>query len=186
MAQHRNANLFLNLHLFRRLRSSQLLVPRGNYVHLTNPRYQGVMGGVNAAPYFVTEVGTGTPNGNVTKTATQGGIVSIYYWGCTFGCFVGGWAADRIVRINGIFYACFFAVIEGALQAATQCLDFILIAGVITGTGTGPLTGNTPLLISEVSASDYRGGFLGYVSIINYLGISVAYWLSFGLAFMNN
>jgi hypothetical protein len=41
-------------------------------------------------------------------------------------------------------------------------------------------------LISEVSASDHRGGFLGYVFIANYLGISVAYWLSFGLSFVNN
>lgn len=46
--------------------------------------------------------------------------------------------------------------------------------------------GITPVLISEVSASDHHGGFLGYVFIANYLGISVAYWLSFGLSFVNN
>jgi Sugar (and other) transporter len=48
------------------------------------------------------------------------------------------------------------------------------------------LTGITPVLVSEVSASHRRGGFLGYVFIANYLDISVAYWLSFGLAFVNN
>lgn len=36
------------------------------------------------------------------------------------------------------------------------------------------------LLIVEI------GGYLGYVFIANYLGISVAYWLSFGLSFVNN
>ena len=38
---------------------------------------QGVMGGVNAAPNYVTEVGIGLPDGTVTNTVHQGGIVSI-------------------------------------------------------------------------------------------------------------
>jgi MFS family permease len=46
---------------------------------------------------------------------------------------------------------------------------------VVTGFGTGALTGITPVLISEVSAPNHRGGFLGYVFIANYLSISVAY-----------
>lgn len=37
-----------------------------------------------------------------------------------------------------------------------------------------------------MSSADHRGGFLGYVFIANYLGISVAYWISFGLAFVDN
>lgn len=77
-------------------------------------------------------------------------------------------------------------MVGGALQAATQSSDFILIARVITGLGTGALTGITPVLVSETSSASHRGGFLGYVFIANYLGISVAYWLSFGLAFINN
>ena len=145
------------------------------------------MGGVNAAPDYVREVGIGEyPSGTVTKTTTQGGIVSIYYLGAIVGCFVGGWVADRIGRINGIFFAAMFALVGGALQSATQSLDFILVARVVTGLGTGALTGITPVLISEVSASDHRGGFLGYVFIANYLGISIAYWLSFGLSFVDN
>ena len=62
---------------------------------------QGVMGGVNSSPRYVTEVGIGLPDGTVTDTVHQGGIVSVYYIGCIFGCFAGGWAADRIGRING-------------------------------------------------------------------------------------
>lgn len=66
---------------------------------------QGVMGGVNAAPYYVTEVGIGEPDGTVTDTLHQGGIVSVYYLGCIFGSFAGGWAADRIGRINGYVFS---------------------------------------------------------------------------------
>ncbi|KAF4313524.1 Sugar/inositol transporter [Botryosphaeria dothidea] len=147
---------------------------------------QGVMGGVNAAPRYVEKVGIGLPNGQVTDEVHQGGIVSIYYLGCIVGCFAGGWAADRIGRVNGLFIGSIFALIGGALQAATQSSDFILVARVVTGLGTGALTGITPVLVSETSTASHRGGFLGYVFIANYLGISVAYWLSFGLAFINN
>ena len=112
---------------------------------------QGVMGGVNASPNYVTEVKIGLPNGTVTNTTKQGGIVSIvsreysacnmeskpeadhslkYYLGAIVGCFVGGWAADRIGRINGLFYGAIFALVGGALQAATQGSDFILAVGL--------------------------------------------------------
>ena len=164
---------------------------------------QGVMGGVNASPDYVQEVGIGLPDGTVTNETEQGGIVSVYYLGCIVGCFVGGWAADRIGRINGLFLSAVFAVIGGALQAATQSADFIIVSRVVTGLGTGgkrskslrkrhankeitALTGITPVLVSEVSDASHRGSFLGYVFIANYLGISVAYWLSFGLAFVDN
>lgn len=99
---------------------------------------------------------------------------------------MGGWLADRIGRINGLFYAAGVCLVGGALQAATQSDTFILCARTLTGIGTGALTGITPVLVSEVSSAEHRGGRLGYVFIANYLGISVAYWLSFGLAFVNN
>lgn len=53
------------------------------------------------------------------------------------GCFVGGWAADSIGRINGIFYSAIVALVGGALQSAAQGADFIIVARVITGLGTG-------------------------------------------------
>lgn len=76
-------------------------------------------------------------------------------------------------------------MVGGALQAATQSSDFIIVARVVTGIGTGALTGITPVLVAETSTAKQRGGFLGYVFIANYFGISVAYWLSFGLAFID-
>ncbi|GAA5908230.1 uncharacterized protein JCM6883_004316 [Sporobolomyces salmoneus] len=148
---------------------------------------QGVMGGVNASPDYVREVGIGEyPSGRVTDEVHQGGIVSIYYLGCIVGCFVGGWAADKWGRINGIMGASAFAMVGGALQAAAQSSDFMLISRVVTGFGTGALTGIVPVYCSEVSGASHRGAFLGYVFIANYLGISVAYWLAFGLEFIDS
>jgi MFS family permease len=91
------------------------------------------------------------------------------------GAFVGGWIADRVGRINGVFLAAIFSLVGGALQAATQSLDFILVTRVVTGLGTGALTAIVPVYIAEVSSAGHRGGFLGYVFIANYLGISLAY-----------
>jgi MFS family permease len=59
------------------------------------------MGGVNSAPRYVQKVGIGNADGKITDTLHEGGIVSIYYLGCIFGCFAGGYLADRIGRING-------------------------------------------------------------------------------------
>lgn len=95
------------------------------------------MGGVNDSPLYVVEVGIGKPDGTVTDTTHQGGIVSIYYLGAIFGCFAGGWMADRVGRINGMLMGSVVACVGGALQAAAQSSDFMLVARVITGIGTG-------------------------------------------------
>ncbi|OQE88390.1 hypothetical protein PENNAL_c0017G07531 [Penicillium nalgiovense] len=87
---------------------------------------QGVMGGVNSSPKYVTEVGIGKADGTVTDTTHQGGIVSIYYLGAIFGCFAGGWLADRVGRINGLLAGSLFALVGGALQAGAQNSDFML------------------------------------------------------------
>jgi len=60
------------------------------------------------------------------------------------------------------------------------------VARVVTGLGTGALTSSTPVYTAEVSSAGHRGDFLGYVFIANHLGISVTYWLDFGLSFVDN
>jgi len=98
---------------------------------------QGVMGGVNASPRYVEEVGIGKPDGTVTDVTHQGGIVCVYYLGAIFGCFAGGYLADRIGRINGLQLGAIFALIGGALQSAAQSSNFMICARVLTGIGTG-------------------------------------------------
>jgi hypothetical protein len=66
------------------------------------------------------------------------------------------------------------------LSASHQILQLILTTLVQA------LVGITPVLVSEISKSDHRGSFLGYVFIANYLGISLAYWIDFGLAFVQD
>ncbi|KAJ5149529.1 hypothetical protein N7448_001107 [Penicillium atrosanguineum] len=175
--------------LWRRLSSRQLnvVIQTFSLISIFFEGYdQGVMGGVNASPTYVTLVGIGKHDGTVTDTTREGGIVSVYYLGAIFGCFAGGWLADRVGRINGLLAGSWFALVGGALQSAAQNAKFMICARVVTGIGTGALTGIAPVLVSETSAANHRGGFLGYVFIANYLGIAVAYWLSFGLSFVHD
>lgn len=90
--------------MWKRLSSTQLNIAIQTFLLISiffEGYDQGVMGGVNDSPLYVVEVGIGNADGKVTDTLHQGGIVSIYYLGCIFGCFAGGWLADRIGRING-------------------------------------------------------------------------------------
>lgn len=189
--QHSKANLAMlprhDAPLWTRLSPRQLamLIQAFSLIAIFFEGYdQGVMGGVNASPDYIKTVGIGNAQGVVTNTLHQGGIVSCYYLGAIVGCFAGGYLADRIGRVNGVFWGALFALIGGALQSATQSSTFIIVARVVTGLGTGALTGIVPVWCSEVSDAHSRGAFLGYVFIANYLGISVAYWLDFGLSFV--
>jgi MFS family permease len=78
-----------------------------------------------------------------------------------------GWLADRIGRINGTLIGAIFALVGGALQAASTSADFILVARVVTGLGTGALTAIIPVYVAETSTSTGRGKFLGLVFIAN-------------------
>ena len=86
---------------------------------------------------IIIKAGIGTPDGKTTNTTHQVGMISMYYLGAIMGSFAGGWLADRIGRINGHSYASMFALVGGALQAATRGSNFILVARVVTGLGTG-------------------------------------------------
>jgi MFS family permease len=87
---------------------------------------QGVMGGVNSSPRYVQEVGIGTSDGHITDTLHEGGIVSIYYLGCIVGCFIGGWLADRIGRINGL------VALEQFLSCVNFQLTFLVFGSVLS------------------------------------------------------
>jgi len=91
------------------------------------------------APNYVVEVAIGSSQMERSQILPIKGVSSsIYYLSAAIvGAFVGGWIADRIGRINGVFLAAIFALAGGALQAATQSSDFILVARVVTGLGTG-------------------------------------------------
>ena len=113
-------------------------------------------------------------------------IISIYYLGALVGCFIGGWVADRYGRARGIFIGCLWCILGAALQSAAQNMNWMLCARVITGIGTGHLNSIVPAFAGEIATTRHRGAAIVLVFIANYVGITVAYWLEFGLRYYSN
>ncbi|ESZ92908.1 MFS sugar transporter [Sclerotinia borealis F-4128] len=164
------------------------------------------MGGVSASPSYIHTVSIGSPstksinltnstNSPSTTSTTSpvvpnphklGLIISIYYLGSIIGAFLLGQLADHIGRINATCIAASLALAGGTLQSSAHNAAWIMGARVVTGMGTGGLMAAVPVYIAEISPASHRGGFLGYVFVANYLGISIAYWLDFGLAYIDH
>ncbi|BFZ65358.1 hypothetical protein YB2330_006524 [Saitoella coloradoensis] len=148
---------------------------------------QGVMAGVNESPDYIRLMNLGpgiignlvSPN-NVIK---QGGIVAIYYLGSIVGGLWGGGLSDKYGRIFGIMFGVFWSVLGGALQAGAMNINWMLCARLITGIGTGFLNCIIPSYTAETSEAKSRGGAISTVFLANYTGITIAYWLAFGVSF---
>lgn len=97
---------------------------------------QGVMGFVNSSAGYIETVGIGS-NGVVTQTTKQGALVAVYYFGAMFGCFFGGWFGDKYGRKNAVVLGSMFALLGGALQAASRNTNMTVCGRVICGVGIG-------------------------------------------------
>ena len=97
---------------------------------------QGVMGAVNGTPGYINTVNIGA-DGQVTNTTKQGGLVSVYYFGAIFGCFISGFIGDRFGRRIAVALGSALAIVGGALQAGSQSANMTIVARTVTGLGIG-------------------------------------------------
>src|SRR5690242_18718828 len=141
---------------------------------------QGVLGTVSGTPGFIemADIGTG---GVVTNSTKQGGLAAAYYFGALFGAFIGGWVGDRYGRKVGVFLGAWQGVIGGALQAGSINADMFICARVLTGLGMGFVMAIVPPWISELSQAHDRGSNFSFIFIANFLGITIANWINFGV-----
>ncbi|KAJ6009428.1 hypothetical protein N7522_004444 [Penicillium canescens] len=150
---------------------------------------QGMMGGVNDSQAYVNRMGLGyVENGSVTVTNTllQGGIVSVYYLGTLVGCFIGGYVSDRYGRIKSLSFGAVWGIIGAALQCTAMNPSWMIVSRLINGIGTGILNATVPVYGSELADYESRGQFIAMEFTLNIVGVVVAYWLGFGLSFIDN
>ncbi|KAI3320367.1 general substrate transporter [Xylariaceae sp. AK1471] len=152
---------------------------------------QGVMGGVNNAKHYIDLMGFGyvdekTGNPVVTNSLLQGGIVSVYYLGTLFGCLFGGWIGDKIGRIKTIAVGAGWAIFGAALQSSAMNHNWMIGARAVNGIGTGILNAVVPVWATETAEHTSRGQFIAIEFTLNIFGVVVAYWLEFGLSFIDN
>ncbi|KAK2739396.1 hypothetical protein FQN55_009469 [Onygenales sp. PD_40] len=151
---------------------------------------QGMMGGVNNAKDYIDLMGFGHTEGPdhspvVTDSLLQGGIVSVYYLGTLVGAFFGGWIGDRVGRIKSIAVGSVWAIFGAALQCSAQNHIWMIFARLINGVGTGILNAIVPVWATETSEHKSRGQFIAIEFTLNIFGVVVAYWLEFGLAYVD-
>ncbi|RSM14882.1 hypothetical protein CEP52_001041 [Fusarium oligoseptatum] len=143
---------------------------------------QGMMGGVNNAKHYIDLMGFGyvdeeTGDPVVTDSLLQGGIVSVYYLGTLFGCLLGGWVGDKIGRIKTIALGSVWAIIGAALQCSAQNANWMICSRAVNGIGTG--------ILNAIVPHTSRGQFIAIEFTLNIFGVVVAYWLEFGLSFID-
>jgi len=147
---------------------------------------QGVMSGVNISPSYINEMKLGNGStGTVTRPQKEGGIVAIYYLGTLIGALTIGALSDRIGRNYAVIFAGFWGLLGQSLQVAAQNTPWMLCARVIAGIGTGGISAVIPVWSSELVAHDARGMVIAFEMVVNFAGISAAYWLEYLLAFVN-
>ncbi|KAI1293107.1 general substrate transporter [Xylaria venustula] len=141
---------------------------------------QGVFGTVSSTPGFIEMAKIGH-DGIVTDTTKQGGLAAAYYFGAMWGCFIGGWAGDKIGRKRGVLVGSLLGIIGAALMAGSRNSNTFIVARVIAGLGIGFINAIIPPWVSELSQAHDRGSSFSLVFVANYLGIVIAYWINFGL-----
>ncbi|KAK9476209.1 sugar transporter STL1 [Lipomyces japonicus] len=151
---------------------------------------QGMMSGVNNSPDYVAHMKYGWSDENgtvhVTNSSRQGGIVAIYYFGTLWGCLLGGVLGDKLGRIKSIGVGCAWAVVGAALQCSAQNTAWMCCARVINGVGTGILNCIVPVWSAETAEHKSRGMFIALEFTLNIFGVVVAYWLEYGLSYVDN
>ncbi|KAI5298957.1 GTPase-activating protein [Ascosphaera pollenicola] len=165
---------------------------------------QGMMSGVNNSKDYIElmELGhtvdkDGQKNSPVIdNTLRQGGIVAVYYLGTLVGALGGGWFGDKIGRTRTIAVGAAWGVFGAALQASAQNHIWMIFGGVINadskpgrlinGFGTGILNAIVPVWATETAEHTSRGSFLAIEFTLNIFGVVVAYWLEFGLSFIDS
>ncbi|KAK9354065.1 general substrate transporter [Lipomyces doorenjongii] len=151
---------------------------------------QGMMGGVNGSYAYVERMGFGYMDHNgdpvVTKTLLQGGIVSVYYLGTLIGCIIGGSVGDRIGRIKTLAFGALWGIFGACLQCTAMNSNWMIGARLVNGIGTGILNAIVPVWASEISEYTSRGQFIAIEFTLNIFGVVLAYWLEFGLSYIDN
>ncbi|KAK4494761.1 hypothetical protein PRZ48_014117 [Zasmidium cellare] len=150
---------------------------------------QGMMGGVNNAQNYISlmKFGYTSADGDpvVTDSLLQGGIVSVYYLGTLFGCLMGGWTGDKVGRIKTIAFGALWAILGASLQCSAQNANWMICARAVNGLGTGVLNAIVPVWATETAEATSRGQFIAVEFTLNIFGVVVAYWLEFGLSFVD-
>ncbi|CAE6429046.1 hypothetical protein ACGC1H_000955 [Rhizoctonia solani] len=140
---------------------------------------QGVMSGiVGAENQFGKDFDSPSPT-------AQGTIVAIYDIGCAVGslmCFAYG---QKLGRRRMIMLGAITMLIGTAILTSATTRAQLIVGRVVTGIGNGFNSSSIPVYQSETCEGRMRGALVCLNSTITILGLVIAYFLDYGLSFVN-
>lgn len=120
-------------------------------------------------------------------------IVSVYYLGCTIGCVLASWFADKEGRKPSIFLCLATTALgnilmfisglsmDGSSSWGGHAIGFMLAGRVIMGLGVGGIDAVVPVYSSELSSDGARGRALAQEFQTNIFGFLIAYAVNLGV-----
>lgn len=132
--------------------------------------------------------------------------VAIYEIGCFFGSLFVLFAGEKLGRRRCIWLGCLVLSIGGALQAAAYGIPQMIVGRIVAGLGNGINTSTirkltqlsklslvrllmitaTAVWHSELMKAHKRGKGLSIELAINIFGVMTAYWVDYGMSFVNS
>lgn len=116
----------------------------------------------------------------------QGTVISLYTAGGIFGALSTCAWGDKLGRRNFIFISNGVVMIGAILMASAFQFGQLVVARVILGLGTGAVSGTVPVWASELAKIENRGAATSLVGFFLSIGITLGFWVDFGLGFVHN
>ncbi|XHG01437.1 hypothetical protein AWENTII_004820 [Aspergillus wentii] len=110
-------------------------------------------------------------------------VVAAYNLGCFAGSIPTIWVGNYLGRRKTIFLGSFIMVIGAILQCTTYSLAQLIVGRLVTGFGNGMNTSTVPTWQSECCKSNRRGQLVMIEGAMITCGITISYWIDFGLLF---
>jgi len=157
---------------------------------------QGLMSGLINGNEFTKEFNTlEIPNGASKSYENQinvyrGAVTACYEIGCLFGAIFTLVFGEKIGRTPLIFSGGIFMTIGALISTVSYNhawgLGQFVVGRVVSGVGNGMVTANVPVWQSECSKAHNRGFLVCFEGAIIAVGTFVAYWVDFGMSYVNS
>ncbi|GAB7363332.1 hypothetical protein MBLNU230_g3613t1 [Neophaeotheca triangularis] len=152
---------------------------------------QGVTGGLLDLPSFVKyfpDIDTENvePNSALasSRASNQGIAVASYNLGCFLGAVFTIFVGNPLGRRKTIFVGSIIMTVGALLQCTSYDLPQFIVGRIVTGWGNGMNTSTVPMYQSETSQSHERGKLVMIEGMLITAGITISYWINYGMAFI--
>ncbi|KAK2768711.1 hypothetical protein FQN54_000567 [Arachnomyces sp. PD_36] len=144
------------------------------------------MGSVLALESFKSDFGLPTGSSGFADSENarvSSNVVSLLTAGCFFGAIGGSIANERFGRRYTLMALAVVFLIGASVQvAATHAISYIYAGRVVAGLGIGGMSAITPVFVAENCPPEVRGRITGLFQEFLVIGVTIAYWLSYGVS----